>query len=94
MALAVLVAIPFRQGQAWSVWFIPLFGLVFYLPSLYATVWVTLDTPAVAPWYANLTVVLVLILGFILCPNAAYVRSQKHVHITDNMWSTREAHRT
>lgn len=49
MTIVVLVAIPFRQGQAWSVWLIPLFGLVFHVPNLYATARVTLDTPAMAP---------------------------------------------
>ena len=75
LALALLVALPFRQGQAWAVWFIPLVGLVFYLPNLYATLQVTFTTPAAAPWYGNLAGIVALLVGYALCPNSAAVRS-------------------
>jgi hypothetical protein len=74
ITLAVLVAVPFRQGQAWAVWLLPLLGLVFYLPNLYATVRVTLDTPATAPWYGNLAGIVALLVGYALCPTADTLR--------------------
>jgi ABC-type transport system involved in cytochrome c biogenesis permease component len=74
IVLAVLVAVPFRQGQAWAVWLLPLLGLVFYLPNLYATVRVTLDTPATAPWYGNLAGIVALLAGYVLCPTADTLR--------------------
>jgi hypothetical protein len=74
ITLAVLVAVPFRQGQAWAVWLLPLLGLVFYLPNLYATVRVTLDTPATAPWYGNLAGIVALLVGYALCPTAGVLR--------------------
>jgi ABC-type transport system involved in cytochrome c biogenesis permease component len=76
VALAVLVAVPFRQGQAWTVWLLPLLGLVFYLPNLYATVRVTLDTPATAPWYGNLAGIVALLAGYALCPTAGVLRRE------------------
>jgi hypothetical protein len=76
IALAVLVAVPFRQGQAWAVWLLPLLGLVFYLPNLYATVRVTLDTPATAPWYGNLGGIVALLAGYALCPTAGTLRHE------------------
>jgi hypothetical protein len=76
ITLAVLVAVPFRQGQAWAVWLIPLLGLVFYLPNLYATVRVTLDTPATAPWYGNLAGIVALLAGYALCPTAGVLRRE------------------
>jgi len=76
IALAVLVAVPFRQGQAWAMWLIPLLGLVFYLPNLYATVRVTLDTPANAPWYGNLAGIVALLVGYALCPTAGTLRRE------------------
>jgi hypothetical protein len=76
IALAVLVAVPFRQGQAWAVWLLPLLGMVFYLPNLSATVRVTLDTPATAPWYGNLAGIVGLLAGYALCPTAGTLRRE------------------
>jgi hypothetical protein len=52
-ALAVLLWIPFRAGRPWAYWAVPAISLIFYVPNLYATLLVTLGTPAVAPWYGN-----------------------------------------
>jgi ABC-type transport system involved in cytochrome c biogenesis permease component len=58
------------------VWLIPLLGLVFYLPNIYATVRVTLDTPATAPWYGNLIGIVALLAGYALCPTAGTLRRE------------------
>jgi hypothetical protein len=79
IVLAVRVMGPFRQGQAWAVWLIPLLGLVFYLPNLYATVRVTLDTPATAPWYGNLIGIGALLAGYALCHTAGTLRRESTV---------------
>ena len=52
-SLALLLMFPFREGRKWAYWALPAVSLVFYLPNLYATLLVTLGTPAIAPWYGN-----------------------------------------
>lgn len=57
-------------------WFLPLLGVVFYRPNRYATVRVTLATPATAPWYGNLIGIGALLVGYALCPTADTVRRE------------------
>ncbi len=66
VALGVLLFLPFRRRERWAHWAIPAVGLAFWVPTLYATVTVTLKTPASAPWQGNLASVMSLIVGFIL----------------------------
>lgn len=52
-SLSLLLVFPFRRAARWADWSIPLVSLIFYLPNLCATLLVTLETPATAPWYGN-----------------------------------------
>lgn len=65
-AIALLLFIPYRQGQGWTRWAIPAVGLPASLASLYATVSVTLNTPASPPWQAAALGVGLLAIGFLL----------------------------
>lgn len=66
LATAVLVAIPFRRGEAWARFALPAILLAFYVPTFWATVLVTLHTPAHAPWYGNLAAIACAVIGFAL----------------------------
>ena len=71
LAMGILLFIPFRQGIRWARWAIPAIGLVAELPALYATLSVTLNTPATPPWKGVVLVMALLVVGIIfsLQPN-------------------------
>lgn len=66
LALAVLLAIPFRQGVAWSRWTIPAVGLVNSVGALYATLQVQLHTPAKVPWKVPAAIIVLNLAGLVL----------------------------
>jgi hypothetical protein len=53
LALAILLALPFRDGAAWSRWALALIGAAATLPSLYATVSIRLRTGARTPVWVS-----------------------------------------
>lgn len=53
VAVAVLIWWPFRNGERWSRFLVPALLLLFYLPTLLATLMVLWHTPATPPWYGN-----------------------------------------
>lgn len=63
---AALVAVPYRHGARWARLTLPIMLLVFYIPTLWATVLVTMHTPAAAPWYGNLAAVVSVVIGVAL----------------------------
>lgn len=68
LGLVVLALIlgPFRAEQRLVRFLIPVAILVFYIPTLIATLNVTNLTPATAPWYGNTIAIIAALLGFIL----------------------------
>ena len=48
-----LVAVPMRRGERWGRLLIPALFLIFYVPTLLATIAVMNGTPATPPWYGN-----------------------------------------
>ena len=65
-AMGILLLKPFRQGIRWAYWAIPAIGLVASFASLYATIYVTRNTPASPPWIAAALGALLLVMGLIL----------------------------
>jgi hypothetical protein len=53
VATLVLVAVPMRRGKRWGRLLIPVLFLIFYVPTLLATLAVLNGTPATPPWYGN-----------------------------------------
>jgi hypothetical protein len=53
VATLVLVAVPMRRGERWGRLLIPALFLIFYVPTLLATIAVMNGTPATPPWYGN-----------------------------------------
>lgn len=64
IATLVLVAVPMRKGERWSRFTIPALFLIFYVPTLLATLAVLEGTPATPPWYGNAAACLATIVGF------------------------------
>jgi hypothetical protein len=72
--LLLLVAFPIRRGERWARWAAPVATLLFYVPTLLATLSVLQQTPASPPWYANLGMCVASVLAFLL--DAPWRRSQ------------------
>jgi len=53
VATLILVAVPMRRGETWGRLLIPVLFLIFYVPTLLATLAVLNGTPATPPWYGN-----------------------------------------
>ena len=53
LALILLLVWPFRAGYRWARLGIPALIVLFYGPTLLATISVSLHTPATPPWYGN-----------------------------------------
>lgn len=53
VVLLALIGIPFRRNEPWAGYVIPLMILIFYVPTLMATLSVLNHTPATPPWYGN-----------------------------------------
>lgn len=73
--LLLLVAFPIRCGERWARWAAPGATLLFYVPTLLATLSVLQQTPATPPWAANLGMCVAAVLAFLL--DAPWQRSQR-----------------
>ena len=65
VATLVLVAVPMRRGERWGRLLIPTLFLIFYVPTLLATLAVLNGTPATPPWYGNATACLATMVGLV-----------------------------
>jgi hypothetical protein len=66
VATLVLVAVPMRRGERWGRLLIPALFLIFYVPTLLATLAVLNGTPATPPWYGNATACLATLAGALI----------------------------
>jgi hypothetical protein len=62
----LLVAIPIRRGERWARLAAPAAVLLFYVPTLLATLSVALQTPASPPWRSNAVACLCAVVGILL----------------------------
>jgi hypothetical protein len=65
VATLVLVVVPMRRGEIWGRLLIPALFLLFYVPTLLATLAVLKQTPAAPPWYGNAIACLATIGGML-----------------------------
>lgn len=63
---AVVLTIPFRNGEEWSRLALPAIGLATLIPALYANILIRVKTGARTPALASLTGIALIILGFVL----------------------------
>ncbi len=66
IASAVLIAIPMRRGERWAGFLLPSLMLIFYVPTLMATLAVLDGTPATPPWYGNALACVTAVLAFVI----------------------------
>lgn len=68
LVIACLLIWPYRAGERWASWLLPIAIMVVYLPTLWATLSVTLQTPAHAPWMGPGAALLSALIGRLLDP--------------------------
>jgi len=66
IAIIVLVAIPVRRGERWARFLVPGLFMLFYVPTLLATLTVLNETTASPPWYGNAVACLVAAIAFFI----------------------------
>ncbi len=62
----LLVAFPIWRGERWARLAVPAALLIFYVPTLLATLSVLHETPASPPWRFNVVACLCAVVGFVL----------------------------
>jgi hypothetical protein len=66
VALLLLLAIPFRRGDRWSHWAVPLVGVLFTGLTAYAAYTIDTLTPATTPWPQTLGLAAVYGIGAVI----------------------------
>ena len=66
LALVAMLLIPFRKGERWVKYVIPVVSLVYAIPALYVTLYVRASTPGEPPWIAVGVGIVLVIVGFVL----------------------------
>ncbi len=66
IVIMVLLYRPWRDGAQWALWLLPAAILAVHGPTLWATLSVTLHTPASAPWAGPMAAVIAALAGFSL----------------------------
>lgn len=64
--LVALTQWPFRRGERWARFTIPIGILALYVPTLIATLNVLLKTPGDPPWYLALAACAAAVIGFVV----------------------------
>ena len=66
IAVIVVVIIPFRRGEKWTLWLIPLLVLVWTGLSAHSSVTVAMRTQASTPWWIAATTIVLMLVAFVL----------------------------
>ncbi|MEE2733517.1 MAG: hypothetical protein VYA55_22035 [Pseudomonadota bacterium] len=66
IAIAFLLAIPFKKREVWCYWAMTVIGVVEHVPSMIGAMNTSQLTPASSPWQLNLLGVVLLIIGLAL----------------------------
>lgn len=68
MGLAVLIIslIPFRRGENWTLWTIPLLVGGWTVPTVYAAYRVSMNTEISTPWWSGAVIMVLVLLALIL----------------------------
>lgn len=76
-ALLIMLGIPFRRGQSWAHWAVPLVGVTFTVLTAYAALTIAWRTSASTPWLPTLGLVLLYMTGALICywPDRTSTRS-------------------
>lgn len=63
LALLIMLAKPFRSGDAWTLWAVPVIGVVFTSLTAYAAYTIDVLTPASTPWRQTCGLTAMYLLG-------------------------------
>ncbi|WP_290575997.1 hypothetical protein [Ketobacter sp.] len=66
IAIAILLAIPFRKREVWCYWAMAIIGIVEHVPSMIGAMNTSQLTPASSPWQLNLLGVVLLVVGLVM----------------------------
>ena len=66
LAIAILLAIPFKKREVWSYWAMTVIGSVEHIPSMIGAMNTSQLTPASSPWQLNLLGLVLLFVGLVL----------------------------
>ena len=66
IAIAFLLAIPFRRKEVWCFWAMATIGFVEHIPSMIGAINTSQMTPASSPWQLNLLGMILLVIGLVL----------------------------
>ncbi len=66
LTLGVLTLIPFKRGERWAYWAIPIIGFIYGTPIAYGAYAFHRSTQAATPWKAVVIILLVLLVAFLL----------------------------
>lgn len=65
-ALLVMLAVPFRRGERWATWAVPMVGMMFTLLTAYAAYTIESRTPATTPWRPTVGLAVVYVAGLVV----------------------------
>jgi hypothetical protein len=63
LALFILLVVPFRRGETWPRWAVPLIGAAFTSLTAYAAYTIDAGTPASTPWRQTLGLTALYLVG-------------------------------
>ena len=68
LSALIILLIPFRRGDKWAHWALPLIGIVWNAILLYAAGTVAAETQASPPWIGSAVGIISVIIAFMLSP--------------------------
>jgi hypothetical protein len=71
ITLGILTLIPFRRGQKWAYWAIPIIGFIYGTPIAYGAYALHHSTQAATPWKEVVIILLVLLVAYLLTVRSA-----------------------
>ena len=66
VAFWAILFVPFRRGERWAIYMLPVIGLTSSIPSLYSNFYIMANTPAEPPWIAITIGIVLIITAFLL----------------------------
>jgi hypothetical protein len=66
LALLIMIALPFRRGEAWARWAVPVVGITFTLLTAHAAYTIDVRTAATPPWRQTLGLTAIYVTGAVL----------------------------
>jgi hypothetical protein len=66
VALLIMILIPFRRGQAWARWAVPVVGVWFSALTLYGALTIATRTPASPPWLQTCGLIALYLVGALI----------------------------